>query len=98
LWTQLKDVKNKHSSLDRFCRGLENLPKSHGIIPYSLTNLSSPQPGTKTPGNGVEIFGSVIYIPGFGVIHLAELLIERHSRRLNMLRISMGSPIEGSLS
>jgi hypothetical protein len=100
LWTQLKDVKNKHSSLDRFCRGLENLPESHGMFLYSLANVPTPAPtpGNTATGHGLEIFGSVIYIPGFGVVHLAELLIERHSRRLNMLRIHMGSPIAGSFS
>jgi hypothetical protein len=42
-------------------------------------------------------YGSVIYVPSFGIIHLAELLIHRHSRRLSMMRIELGSPVEGHL-
>lgn len=38
-----------------------------------------------------------IHVPGFGTVYLGELLISRYSRRLNMLRIEMGSPVEGSL-
>lgn len=49
-------------------------------------------------GSEISNYGSVIVVPDFGVIHLAELLIERYSRRLNMLRVQLGSPVEGALA
>src|SRR5579859_5345340 len=36
--------------------------------------------------------GSIICIPNFGVVHLAELVVEKRFRRLRMLRVEMGSP------
>ncbi len=91
LVNQLGPAKDEHPSLTRFYNGLINLLESHGILACSLVNLD-PKP------NGLKAFGSVIVVPDFGVVHLAELLVQKHSRRLNMLRISLGSPIEGSLS
>jgi hypothetical protein len=43
-------------------------------------------------------FGGVIFIPKFGLISLGELLIEKLSRRLIMLRLELGSPLEGRFS
>jgi hypothetical protein len=95
LLNQLKPVQEKHTSLISFRNGVENLLGSHGILPCSLANIDPKQCGNQ---HGLETFGSVILVPGFGVIHLAELLIQRHSRRLNMLRINLGSPIQGSIA
>lgn len=39
--------------------------------------------------------GMVFQLPNFGKIHICEMFIGRYSRRLNMLRLQMGSPVEG---
>ena len=41
---------------------------------------------------------TVITIPQFGVIHLAELLIQADERRLTMLRVELGTPPSGTIS
>lgn len=41
--------------------------------------------------------GLAIEIPDFGRIHLAEFFIQPSHRRLNMLRIELGSPVGGRL-
>jgi hypothetical protein len=48
-------------------------------------------------GPGIRNYGSIIAVPGFGLIHLAELLIQPGQRRLNMLRLELGSPVSGSI-
>lgn len=43
------------------------------------------------------VLRTVIVIPDFGVLRLAEMLIERSSRQLTMLQVELGSPIKGRL-
>jgi hypothetical protein len=97
LCNKLKGAKGKHPSLDRFYHGLEDSPQTHGIYICSMANHLDLK-ANPLYEHELENFGSVIYVPKFGVIHLAELVIERYSRRLNMVRIHMGSPIEGTIS
>lgn len=49
---------------------------------------------------GLEInnFGPIITIPQFGTIYLGEVIIAPGNRRLNMLRLQLGSPDGGSLA
>jgi hypothetical protein len=44
---------------------------------------------------GLKVLGTVIVIPDFGILRLAEMLIERSSRQLTMLQVELGSPIKG---
>ncbi len=41
---------------------------------------------------------TVIAIPQFGVIHLAELLIQPDERRLTMVRVELGTPPSGTVN
>src|SRR5262249_4360810 len=41
--------------------------------------------------------GCHITVPHFGTVFFGELLLTRYTRRLTMLRVEMGSPIEGTL-
>lgn len=41
--------------------------------------------------------GPGIHVPGFGTIYFGEYLVSRFSRRLNMLRIELGCPVEGTI-
>ncbi len=47
---------------------------------------------------GVTIDGNIVTIPDFGKLHLAELFIKAHSRRVTMLRAELGSPTGGELT
>jgi len=94
---RLEKAKGIHPSLDNMRQGLDQLPETHGIYwasPASHLTLTS----TEQEPCELRNFGSVIVVPKFGVVHIAELLIMKHSRQLNMLRIHMGSPVEGDLT
>lgn len=44
----------------------------------------------------IEVYGSIICIPKFGVIRLAEMLVHHHSRTLRMFRVQMCSSGHGT--
>jgi hypothetical protein len=62
---------------------------------YIVTSIVS-DVQTKHPKAVVE--GNVITLNGFGRIFLGELLITSFSRRLTLLRLKLGSPVEGVFS
>jgi hypothetical protein len=63
--------------------------------PRVLTSLFE-RPSTLPPGCfAKERHGWGIVVPGFGTVFLGEFLITRSSRRLTMIRVEMGSPVEG---
>lgn len=41
---------------------------------------------------------TVVVVPQFGTIHLAELLVQSGERRLTMLRVELGTPPSGTIS
>jgi len=45
----------------------------------------------------IRNYGSILVVPNFGLIHLAEFLIQHGQRQLNMLRFELGSPVGGSI-
>lgn len=52
--------------------------------------------GLKVEATTVKIMpGGVIYVPQFGRVHLAEIMITPDTRRVTMLRVELGSPVEG---
>ena len=48
------------------------------------------------PSSEILTFGSIICIPKFGVIRLAEMVVHRHSRTLRMFRVQMCSSGHGT--
>ncbi|MCC6363889.1 MAG: hypothetical protein IT165_10215 [Bryobacterales bacterium] len=62
-----------------------------GLVRASLFNGFTSEPGHVTRS------GFEITLPNFGTIILAELFIGKDTRRLNMLRLKMGSPVEGDM-
>ena len=68
------------------------LPESKGIVPCSLAasiQHNAPE---------LRVFGNVIIVPGFGVIHLAEYHVKESARSLTMLRLELGSPFEADIT
>ena len=45
-------------------------------------------------GPGVEIRGNTVHVPGFGTLHFGEFVISQYSRRLVMLRVELGCPVD----
>jgi hypothetical protein len=90
--SQLGPKNDAHPSLDALYweQHKANRP---GALPswYTLANH------VRVEASGFRTFGSIIIVPDFGVIHLAEVFITQRQRRLSMLRLELGSPIEGKL-
>ena len=65
-------------------------PESKGIVLCSLV---------RSVGTGPELKpqGYVIRIPMVGTLYLGEVIVSEYARRLTMLRLEMGSPVEGRL-
>jgi hypothetical protein len=69
----------------------DELPEQRGvtIVPlFVVKNPSSP---------GFEVHGNVIWVQDFGRIHIGELVISAYERRVTMLHVDLGSPIDGSI-
>ena len=66
-----------------------DVKKHNGVILCSLaTEISSEAPGVTAKGH-------VIYVPHFGKVYLAEVLVEPLRRTLTMIRLVLGSPVAG---
>jgi hypothetical protein len=63
----------------------------HGTIVNNLQWRRKPFPGAHIDHNSVKV-------PRFGRIYFGELLIAEQSRRLTMMRVSLGSPIGGQVA
>ena len=72
--------------------GKRQIPEIRGHIVTSIvSNVQTKHPRAKVNGN-------VITLDGFGRMFLGELLITEVSRRLTLLRLKLGSPVEGDVS
>jgi len=68
------------------------IPEAGGYIVTSLVaDIQTKHPKAVVSGN-------VITLNGFGRIFLGELLIASESRRLTLVRLKLGSPIEGEIA
>jgi hypothetical protein len=72
--------------------GKRQIPEVNGYIVTSIVSRIV----TKHPKAAVS--GNVITLNGFGRIFLGELLITAVSRRLTLVRLKLGSPIEGDIA
>ncbi len=69
------------------------LPERNGYMLASLIeNVSCAAPGVE------QVDGHTLHIKQFGLIHIGEVLITRQSRRVIMLRLEMGCPLESNCS
>lgn len=67
----------------------EALPAENDVIRVGLVRRIEGVPA------GAESHGHVIHVPGFGVIRLAEISVERRARELKMVQIDLGSTPKG---
>jgi len=91
LWKELDN--SAPDFLRKRYKGLTSgaMPEYDGVIPCSLVKKLE----CKCPG--VTCCGNVIVVPNFGTIYLAEYRVQPHKRNITMLRMELGSPVEGSL-
>lgn len=69
----------------------KDLPHVDGVTCCSLVRRIEPE------RDEFKCWGHVIYIQGFGTIHLAELAVSKRTRRLTMIHVDLGSPTDGAL-
>jgi len=68
-----------------------DLPQVEGVTTLSLVRRLDPE-RLEFP-----CFGHIIFIEGFGTIHLAEATVSKHERHVTMLRVDLGSPVVGTV-
>lgn len=66
------------------------LPLSHGTAQAAIV--------ANVRVEGLTSYANCVIVPGFGRVYLGELLIQDDSRRLTMLRLDLGSPVEGTIT
>lgn len=95
----LEDLENTYhalhgmSGLVKECKDKKKRPADRGSYWFSPANhldLKKQIGSTELQG-----FGSIICIPKFGVVRLAEMVVHRHSRTLRMFRVQMCSSGHG---
>jgi hypothetical protein len=59
------------------------------ILPlFRILNPSAP---------GFRVIGNVVHVENFGRIHIGELVVSGYERRVNLLHVNLGSPVDGDV-
>jgi hypothetical protein len=98
--TELQELEDKYRALQGMrglvneCKNKEKRPADRGSYWFSPANHLD----LKEQIGPSEIlnYGSIICVPKFGVIHLAELVVHHHTRSLTMFRVQMCSSGSGN--
>jgi hypothetical protein len=99
---ELQDLEGEYHALQgvstRVAGWKKRTPKSRSGMTY-LCSAAGHLDLQKHVGTNSEIhgFGPVICIPTFGIIRLAEVVIHKDRRQLNMLRVEMCSTSDGNI-
>jgi hypothetical protein len=75
--------------LDEPPSGDSEMPQKNGVSRISIVRKAEFECDALKP------FGHVVHIQGFGTIRLGEVCISKHSRRLSMIQVRFGCPVEG---
>jgi hypothetical protein len=99
---ELQELESQYHALDgmseriklwKSAKGKDNGDHMYWCSPASHLDLKE-HAGAHTELQG---FGSIICIPKFGVVHLAQLMVQKHTRSLTMVRVQMCSSGEGGI-
>jgi hypothetical protein len=86
-----KNKNFKQKALDPFNTGkLLKKPAREGMLFCSCVNSLSSVPGTTQDGHWYVV-------PQFGTVYLGEVASQYQKRRLTMIRIELGSPMQGTV-
>jgi len=69
-----------------------DFPEAKGMVRCSIVK------SVQCDAPGVVTCGHVLHVPDFGYIVLGELFLSPHGRRLTMMRLHLGSPVQGDLA
>ncbi|HVW84366.1 MAG TPA: hypothetical protein VHB50_06780, partial [Bryobacteraceae bacterium] len=85
-----------HKAPPEVARFLDQPPPEDGTEmpsgPVSLVHTLTPE------GKGIECWGHVIYIEGFGTIRFGEVSLSPLTRSVAMIHVNLGCPVEGDLT
>lgn len=77
----------------------ESNPTAYPIRPQEKTRdgciRCSVMKGVSGSAGHLTRTGMTFVLPNFGKIHVGEMFVGKYGRKLNMLRLQMGSPVEG---
>jgi hypothetical protein len=75
----------------KWAERLKNKLPEHGHILCTLVD--------KVEGDNLDgrVFGNIIVLPDFGTIYLGDYFIDRHSTRLEMVRVELDGPVKGMI-
>jgi len=99
---ELEELESQYHALDgmserikhwKSAKGKDNGDHMYWCSPASHLDLKE-YAGAHSELKG---FGSIICIPKFGVVHLAELMVQKHTRSLTMIRVQMCSSGQGGI-
>jgi hypothetical protein len=96
---ELEELENTYhalsgmSGLVKECRKKAKRPEDRGSYWFSPANHLDLN--KQIGSSEIQGFGSIICIPKFGVIRLAEMIVHKHSRTLKMFRVQMCSSGHG---
>jgi hypothetical protein len=98
---ELKDLQGKYGALKgmdgivKECKNKKSRSADRGSYWFSPANHLDLEEQMKGPSE-IKNYGSIICIPKFGVIRLAELVVHHHTRSLTMFRVQMCSSGSGT--
>jgi len=70
----------------------DELPATRGVTPISLVR------GFHARGGGLDPWGHVIHVPGFGTVRLAELEITTDTRNITMIQVDIDCAYEATMT
>jgi hypothetical protein len=99
---ELQELQGKYHALqgipERVAGWKRRTPKNRAALIYACSAAGHLDLKKHVgPNSELQGFGPVICIPKFGIIRLAEIVIHRNRRTLNMLRVEMCSAGDGSI-
>src|ERR1700749_4056277 len=97
---KLEEIENNYHALHglaqrvKECTSDERRKENCGS--YWFSPLDHADLASQIANSEIKVFGSIIFITKFGVIRLAEMVVQRHSRSLKMFRVQMCSSGHGT--
>jgi hypothetical protein len=71
--------------------------KKAGKLPSTVVCSVIKQVSLKPQQKEIQVYGPIVVVPRFGTIILGEVIVKHSSKRLQMLRVELGSPDQGCI-
>jgi hypothetical protein len=98
---ELEEIENNYHALHGLAQRVKDSKTTEGrkdnCGSYWLSPVDHSDLASQIASSEIKVFGSIICIPKFGVIRLAEMMVQRHSRSLRMVRVQMCSSGHGTM-